>query len=193
MSTTILLDVDGVLADFCTPAMRWAHALGADPSITADTLGTYAIDSLLHHTKRERWWTRVTARGFCLSLQPYPDAKRAVSQLQMLGDVVAVTAPMHSPHWADERRVWLRDHFGFDAHDIVSTAGKYWVGGDFFADDSAVHLAKWSMRWNTPNRAFLIDRPYNLAGDCAYPRGSLSDFVTYVRGFLQTSAGAAAQ
>lgn len=168
--------------------LRWAHALGADPSITPESLSTYAIEHLLHETKRARFWERVTARGFCSALQPYPGSHELVQQLRRLGDVVAVTAPMHSPHWAHERCCWLRDHFGFERDDVISTTGKHWVAGDFLADDSAVHLARWSERWGTPQRAFLVDQPYNLAGACTYPRGSLADFLTYVRGFLQAAA-----
>jgi 5'(3')-deoxyribonucleotidase len=193
VSTAILLDADGVLFDTCTAMMRWAHALGADESITAETLTTYAIEMLLPEDKRATWWQRVTARGFCAALRPYLGAVEAVNQLREIGDVVVVTSPMHSPHWAHERYVSLRDHFGFDRHNVISTAGKHWVAGDFLCDDSASHLAKWSHRWGTPNRAFLIDRPYNAAGGCSFPRGSLADFVTYVRGYIATSAGAAAQ
>jgi 5'(3')-deoxyribonucleotidase len=201
VSTAILLDVDGVLADTCTAMMRWAHALGADPAITADNLGTYEVESLLaDDNARARFWQRVTARGFCAALQPYPGALDLVQELRQAGDVVAVTAPMRAPHWAHERAVWLHDHFGFERDHVVSTAGKHWVAGDFFCDDSAVHLATWSQRWgsvfpalNMRNRAFLIDRPYNTAGPCVFPRGSLADFVTYVRGFLEASAGVAAQ
>lgn len=193
MSVAILIDVDGVLAQTAAAMLRWAHALGADASITAETLSTYAIEHLLAEDKRRRFWERVTARGFCAALHPYDNAVEHVRQLRELGDVVAVTSPMHSPHWAHERYCWLRDHFGFDRDDVISTAGKHWVGGDFLADDSAVHLAKWSERWGTPQRAFLIDQPYNLTGDSAFTRGSLADFVSFVRVFLQTGAEVAAQ
>jgi 5'(3')-deoxyribonucleotidase len=189
----ILLDVDGLLRDFATPALGWAHLLGADRSITADTLTTYDIASLLHHTVRERWLYQVSKRGFCASLKPYPGTRKLVEQLRELGDVVAVTAPMPGgATWESESRAWLREHFGFQRDDVLSGSGKHWVGGDFFADDTATHLASWAFRWegahpsiNYANRCFLIERPYNVDGACAFPRGSLGDFVTYVRGFLQ--------
>lgn len=182
----VLLDVDGVLADFCTPALKVAHKLGAPTSVRSDTLDRYDMESYIHHTKRKQWWSKVTARSFCAKLRPYPGAITAVSQLQNIADVVAVTAPMASSHWAHERALWLRDHFGFHRENIISTAGKYWVGGDFLADDSLDHLRKWVFRWGQPNRAFLIARPYNAQAGQGYPTGTLGDFVEYVRTWLAT-------
>lgn len=181
-----LLDVDGVLADFCSPALKHARALGAPKSLQPATLDRYDMESYVHHSKRRQWWSKVTARSFCAKLRPYPGAIAVVSQLQTLGDVVAVTAPMDSAHWAHERMAWLRDHFGFTRENVISTSGKYHVGGDFLADDSIDHICKWAFRWGKPNRAFLIERPYNRATVLGYPSGTLDDFLGYVKTWLGT-------
>jgi 5'(3')-deoxyribonucleotidase len=185
---TILIDVDGVLADFATPAVRWACALGAPDTLDARTLTHYDIAGYVPEQNRRKWWERVTGRGFCAALKPYTNAAESVLKLQRIGDVVAVTAPMDSPHWEYERRVWLKDVFGFHRENVISTSGKYHVPGDFYADDSIDHLTKWTFRWRATRRAFLIDAPYNVRTHINVARGSLPDFVTYVREYLATAA-----
>ncbi len=188
MKPVILCDVDGVVCDFVTPALKWAHLLGADGAHTPQTLDRYDIASLLPSGDvRERYWQRVTSSGFCAALQPYPGTRELVDELRTLGDVVALTSPMSTGMtWAHERAVWLRDHFSFERDHIISTSGKWFVPGSFFADDSLEHLRLWEARWRLPNRAWLVDAPYNLAERTHMPRGSLRDFVGYVRTFLQT-------
>lgn len=181
---TILVDVDGVLADFATGGCRWARVLGAPDSLTPATLGNYRIESYVPATARKKWWTRVTARGFCLSLKPMPGALEAVMELRRLGDVVALTAPMDSPHWSYERMEWLRDHFDFARENVISTSGKRWVPGQFFADDTIDQLQDWTDRWGSRGGAFLIDAPYNEGQLWPRGRGTLADFVAHVRSYI---------
>jgi len=183
----ILLDVDGVLADFATAAVAVARGLGA-PDLSVEALDRYDISTYLRVPARERYRERIRARGFCAALRAYPAAISAVLELRELGDVVAVTSPMPGGMtWAYEREVWLRDHLSFDRDHVISISAKHHVAGDFFADDTLEHVRGWSKRWSAPYRAFLIDAPYNTALRVQHPRGSLRDFVTYVRGYLATA------
>lgn len=161
--TTILLDCDGVLADFVSPALEIVHRLGG-PKLLHDQLDAYDIGSVLDSEEaRDELWHTVSEPGFCASLKPYPGALPVVQELREIGTVVCVTSPMAtSPTWAHERAEWLHDYFGFDRGQVISTSGKHYVAGDVFADDAAQHLARWRDRWSD-RRALLVDRPWNRA------------------------------
>ncbi len=177
---TILLDCDGVLADFVTPALRALERCGG-PRLAHDELDRYAIETLLHtQEQRAASWAEVTAPGYCASLVPYEGAAACVDDLRGMGhDVVCVTSPMASLTWAGERATWLRDLLGFDRSHIVSTSGKRWVRGDYLADDNDGHCETWQKHWPT-GRAVLIKRSYNAGSH------TLADFVEIVR--LRTEA-----
>lgn len=172
----ILLDADGVLYDFITPALREMFALGGPP-IAHDELDRYEIESYLPESHRERWWARVTAPGFCAGLLPYPGAISAVRELRAMGhDVLCVTSPMDCDTWAGERARALRRDFDFPRDHIISTPGKRWVPGHFFADDTPSHCDRWA-RANPLSTAILIKRPYNNGVH------TLGTFVELVRGW----------
>ncbi len=184
---TILLDVDGVLRNFARPALIYAKVLGGAVGVEPDTLSSYDIASLIPESARDRWWKHVSGRGFCAQLQPYPGAAQVVAELRDLGNVVALTAPMRDGMtWEYESRRWLREHFKFHADDVISAPGKWWVQGEFFADDLAHNLVRWRDRCRWRNRVFLIERSYNAEHRDQFPRGSLRDFATYVREYLAT-------
>ena len=83
----ILVDCDGVLSDFVTPALRVVAELGG-PVINHDEMDRYELDSYLSTTKqREKFWHAVCAEGFCASLQPYPGAQDAITELRKRVDV----------------------------------------------------------------------------------------------------------
>ena len=176
--TTILLDCDGVLADFVTPALRVVADLGG-PVLMHDDLTTWDIDDALPEDKRPAFWERACAPGFCASLLPYPGVKEALARLRQLGDVVCVTSPMAtSPTWQHERTHWLKDVLGFERDHVISTSGKRYVRGHWFADDKPEHVTDWCAA-NRGGRGFVIARPYNTkAGQ--WWRGSLDQFVREV-------------
>jgi 5'(3')-deoxyribonucleotidase len=170
----VLLDCDGVLADFLSPALAALHACGG-PALAHDELDRYSIESLLDTAEqRAAWWSAVTAPGFCASLQPYAGARECVDDLRaMKHDVLCVTSPMDSLTWAGERAAWLRDRFGFARNHIISTPGKQWVAGDFLADDNENHCDDWGARYLEAS-PILIARPYNDG------EHTLADFVELV-------------
>lgn len=175
----ILLDADGVLFNFVSPALEALHACGG-PKLTHDQLDRYAIESLLETgEQRAEWWSRVTAPGFCAALAPYEGAAAAVSDLRGMGhDVVCVTSPMSTgATWAHERSVMLQKLFGFQRNHVISTSGKPWVYGHWLADDNANHCEDWQAKNSlrvAGARAVLIRRSYN---DGAH---TLADFVELV-------------
>jgi 5'(3')-deoxyribonucleotidase len=182
--STILLDCDGVLADFVTPALRIVAEVGGGPVLMHDDLTTWDIEDALAEDKRPAFWERVCAEGFCSSLLPYPGVKEALAELRGIGTVVCVTSPMATSRtWQHERLHWLKDVLGFERDHVISTSGKSHVAGSYFADDKPEHVEAW--RKASGGVGFVIARPYNTGAKSALyrapRRGSLEQFVAMVR------------
>lgn len=154
----ILLDVDGVLADFVGEVIRIGNELGGSvkrEEATQYDVFKYFTPEIAAAVKRA-----VAAEGFCLSLNPFREAMDGVAHLRDLGNVYAVTSPWSSKTWCYERTSWLRSCFGFRTGEIVHTAAKYLVRGDVLIDDKASHVQEWQVV-NPSGLALLMDAPYN--------------------------------
>mgnify|MGYP001576197444 CR=1 FL=1 len=162
----ILLDVDGVLADFITANLRTLHAFGAGPFAHDDVTAWSIEDSLgLTSSQRARMKARWSEPGFCASIPPYEGAQAGVEALRAIGEVYAVTAPMWSgPTWQHERTEWLVKHFDFRREDVVSTAAKHLVRGDVLVEDKPEALHRWSSSW-PDGLGVLWHQPYNAGAE----------------------------
>lgn len=142
----LLLDVDGVLANFTKTAVDLINRM-FDRSYATEQVTKFSIeDSLgLSARERERWTTRLTSTpGACASIEPYEGAIEAVDRLGRLLPVYAVTAPWHtSPTWVYERTMWLQRHFGIPPQRVIPTHAKYAVRGLVLVDDRLKHLESW--------------------------------------------------
>ncbi len=158
--TRILLDVDGVCADFSTPVVAEINRL----------MGTSH-----HHDHVDQWdimralavppdmarevYDHVKTAGFCRGLRLYPGAADGVGKLRELCDVHPVTAPFDSPTWIRERTEWLIAELGFSRGDVVHTEAKHVCSGDFLIDDKTSTLVKWTDHQD--GHGVLFRRPWN--------------------------------
>lgn len=163
----VLLDVDGVLANFIEASLRVLRAVGV--SAEHDDVTSWHLEDSLGLTNKQRGWLMEawSEPGFCSMIPPYAGAREGVDALREVADVYAVTAPMwSSPTWQGERTEWLVKHFAFDRKDVVSTHAKYLVAGDVLVDDKPETVAKWRQWGRITGRGHtglgvLWDRPYN--------------------------------
>lgn len=154
----ILLDVDGVLADFIGPVVTWANSLrraGGPPhtreQITQfDMLKAWGIAHMWGELDRH-----VVKPGFCEALEPVPGAREFVAALSRTAEVVIVTSPWKtSPTWCFERRNWLEKCMGWTG-EVMFTKRKDLVRGDVLIDDAAEHTDAF------PGVGLLLDQPWN--------------------------------
>jgi 5'(3')-deoxyribonucleotidase len=171
MNKIILVDVDGVLADFTGAVREW------------DLFALYPED-LQSMIKR-----RISDPGFCAELKVLPGAEEGVRELVQLGDVYAVTSPWwSSPTWPYERTRWLDRWFGMPADRVVQTSAKQLVFGDVMIDDRPENLIEWrscqqARGWCT--RAVLVDAPYNQGrAELAHRAHGWGDVVEKTREWL---------
>lgn len=147
-----LLDVDRVLADIKQGLVDVGNAYQASRGLPAVDAGTVDAKNI-----RERFpglpsnWVQeaLCSDGFVTGLRVMPGARKAVSELQTLGRVYALTT-VHdgSKYWYYERVQWLGHHFGMQASSVVTATDKFLVRGDMFVDDKKDNVSKWA-EYNT--------------------------------------------
>lgn len=159
----ILLDVDGVSADFITPCLDAIHAHTGRrfaPEDVTDwdimkSLGIGTEDAIAIYKSMER-------PGLCMDIPVYPDAREGIASLREWADVWAVTAPFGGPHWMYERDRWLVERLGFHKSHVlhVRSEAKPGIVGDALVEDKTSTLKAWSAAH--PNkRGVLFLRNYN--------------------------------
>lgn len=161
-STEILLDIDGVAANFiegCRPIVE--KMLGR--RVKHDDVDQFMIEKALGLTEAQtaELYAHVMSEGWCRALPAYAGAKEAVAEMRAHATVVPVTAHFFSSkHWVYERDEWILEHLGIPKTDVVHTHRKFQIDGDALIDDKVSHLSAW--RHRHPNgKAVLLKRKYN--------------------------------
>lgn len=134
----ILLDMDGVLADFDLGVMtEWRYRHPDEPLIPEHERQHFNIDDE-HPRYAERIQDIYRASGFFSGLNPIPGSHQGVRDLQRLGhEVFICTAPLFSsPTCMPEKYEWLHRHFDEAlARRIIITKDKTLVHGQLLIDD----------------------------------------------------------
>lgn len=143
----VLLDCDGVLADFVGPVLAALNAeLGT--SFTPDQVTEYDIPKALGLDDKRRRLFYMLANKMAVIDQPVlPGAVAGVRRLREIADVYVVTAPwVGHTTWASERFAWLYHQLGISFRNVVITTAKYLCVGDVFVDDKTSTLVEWGER-----------------------------------------------
>jgi 5'(3')-deoxyribonucleotidase len=168
----LMLDVDGVLADFATPALAFLASINKYK--TYDQIHSWDIFEGNQEVENLFKETYASKPGFCYGLKPLPGAVEFIRAARENYDIAIVTTPYDVPHWCNERQSWLTDILGLSRSTITFTHHKQFVSGDIFIEDKAENIAKWHDFW--PNQlAVIMDKPWN--------RVELSDKILRVNGF----------
>lgn len=143
----VLLDCDGVLADFVTPAFEIANRLfGKDHH--PDNLNQWDMARFMgFDSEQERvFYDEIKKKGFHDHLKPYPGAVDGINWIRKIADVHIVTSPMFGETWCSERWKWLHDYFGIKSREVTHTHAKELFFGDVFVDDKPTNVDKWVAR-----------------------------------------------
>ena len=159
----IALDVDGVLADFSTGALRVVEEVTGKRFVPAD-ITAWDFTKVLGLSASEASAVKKAIggkRGFAAALAPYSHARQGVRRLRELGEVFCVTSPWDSnTWWCSERESWLALHFGIDRVHHASDKSTY--EADVFVDDKSSHVRDWLSAW--PGRTAVFWRtPHNTS------------------------------
>ena len=161
----VLLDVDGVVANFVESFLREVEAV-TGASFSHDDVTQYDLCKALGLSRRDEAavYDRVGRAGWASRLSLYDGAREGVLALREASDLYFVTAPVWAaPTWAFDRSAWIRRHFGVRHDRVVFTAAKHLVAGDVFVDDKPEAIEAWR-REHSRGRAVLWARPWNAGG-----------------------------
>ena len=155
----VLLDVDGVLANWLDPALEIAGRISGK-TYEPSQMTTWDLFDLVSRDHEEACYVEFCKQGFCSSLKPLPGSIEAVTELQKTSEVHIVTSPTHSPFWYYERVEWLADHYKIPKKKVHFSSHKELIRGDIFVDDALHHATHWAEA-HPYGRSFLWDAYYN--------------------------------
>ena len=144
MKPRVLLDVDGVLADFHTPCIELINQFGGTNHKVED-FDDWDIFNALKTPEdvKARVYEEMNKPGWCTNIKFYPGCQEGVAKLREIANVYVVTSPMKGETWTRERDRWLARHFNFTTKQIIHASAKYVCAGDFLIDDKIDNLVKW--------------------------------------------------
>lgn len=156
----VLLDCDGVLADFveglCSELAsrgfqrRPEEILHWDLSLSLELEELRAAHDIM------------STPGFCHSLSWYRGAREFVSRLP--AEVHVLTAPFRNgATWMHERMSWLAGSVAADRVHFVAGKYKHLVRGNVLVEDHPQNAVEW-LDAHPSGVAVLIDRPWNRPG-----------------------------
>jgi 5'(3')-deoxyribonucleotidase len=159
VSVKLLVDVDGVLADFVSGLCARLKERGF--TRTPEDIRSWSLEDSLTAEEVRECMHIMSVPGFCRSLEWYEGAKDFLRLLRGAGDVFAVTAPFDaSETWERERKAWLESHIPRKQVLPISGEFKRLVRGDVLIEDHPGTACEW-LEDNPSGVAILIDRPWN--------------------------------
>jgi 5'(3')-deoxyribonucleotidase len=160
MQHTILLDVDGVLADFLGVFLKIASD-ACERTFTKEDVTDWNLFKILPEDRRDLIKGVTCEKGFCEKLPIIEGSHDGLKVLRNFGDVYAVTSPWDdSESWCHERTKWLAKHLDFNPRDVIYAHKKSLVKGDVLIDDNASTVFEWVAK-NPEGFGLIWDAPYN--------------------------------
>jgi 5'(3')-deoxyribonucleotidase len=148
---TVLLDIDGVAADFVGGALDVLHTLTGIRYDSESVTEWEVFDSLPVTASicKAQVYATLKGTGGCASLRVLPGAIEGVRALSEHADLIAITAPFKgSRTWAHEREEWIERYFPGQFKYVIHTRHKERVHGDVFVDDKESHVNEWVDYWS---------------------------------------------
>lgn len=162
MTTTLLLDCDGILADFVSAYLDIVRGV-TGRSYSPHHVTQFSIETSLALSSDEAMVCNRAiglAPGFARGIPVYEGAQDGLRRLQQIADVYVVTAPWNAnPSWTHDREWWLKKHFDIPHSRVIHTSAKHLVRGDVFVDDKTSTCEAWreahpdglAVQWITPH------------------------------------------
>lgn len=156
----ILLDMDGITADFFGPLLH-EYQRRTGESVPIERITEWDMGKNVSHP--ETIFAIFHEHGFFENLPPVPGAIEAIKRFLELGhEVVIVSAPC-TPHSAAEKIKWCAKHLPFmDQKNLILCHHKYkyTISGDVIVDDNAETASRYTQE-NKNSIALTIAYNYN--------------------------------
>lgn len=159
----LILDVDGVLADFATPALEFLNMIGKPKRY--DQVSQWDIFEGNKEVENYFKETLASKPGYCYGLKPLPNACNFVAAAKEKYEIAIVTTPYDVPYWLNERTAWIVDKFGLPRSSITFTHKKQHVNGDVMIEDNIDNLVNWYSCDPSRRLPLIMDHPWNRESD----------------------------
>lgn len=180
----ILIDVDGVLANFVQHSLPVLEELTGQAWKMEDFHAWDLFDTI-DRKYEAPFFDAVNKLGWCRSIPVYPGAQEGIKAVQEVGEVYIVTSPMnHVPTWTHEREGWLKEHFGIPHKKVVHTSAKYLCIGDILLDDKPANIESWAKE-HPRGLGLLWDQPYNRSQEVGRRVSTWAEVVSAVSSFAR--------
>lgn len=162
----VLLDVDGVIADFSAEYYRLACQIAHRTLTGPEEWDDWDMKVALGLNEQEVRYihTHLNRPGVAEGFSPYYGAVDGVHELMRkeICDLYFLTSPIEtSPTWCHDRTMWLVAHFGLEqGRKVIHTHYKHLVKGDFFIDDRPSNVTNWGGA-NAGGTPLLWDMRFN--------------------------------
>lgn len=157
----ILVDMDGVLADFETAFLEnWLAQHPEKSFVPIEDRQTFYIDEEYPAEFKPYLYKIFTAQYYYRNLKPIAGGREALHEMEKLGlEVIICTSPLSDyKYCVPEKYEWVEEHLGRDwVKKIVLTRDKTLVKGDFLIDDKPEISGRDTPEWEH----VLYDQPYN--------------------------------
>jgi 5'(3')-deoxyribonucleotidase len=163
--TNFLLDMDGVLADFLSGAIK-ALNQKFNRTITlnqyATEFGQWGTYDYYGISVNDFWKAIEEVPDFWLNLPMMPWGRELYDHLSHLGEVTIVTSPSMDPNCAIQKLQWLRNNLNVTPDKVFIGSRKYLMAGNgILIDDYYKNIISFRdnggeailvpSTWNTPN------------------------------------------
>jgi excisionase family DNA binding protein len=125
----ILLDLDGVLSDFFSEALRRLNEALGEKVLREDYIVDWGGPFHMHEVfdiSPARFWEIVEqGDNFWSSLKPFPWAKELLEHCRQHAEVTIATSPSEHPLCAAQKMRWCQEHLGLSASQVMIGSRKY--------------------------------------------------------------------
>jgi 5'-nucleotidase len=151
MKKSILVDMDGVLADVYTTFFELHERETGQKLNLNDIAGLLEEEAFMN----QREW--VSSQGFFRNLPVMPGSREALKKLNNLYKIVVVSLATEFPYCLTDKQLWMHENFPFITwKQLVFCGDKGIVKADIMIDDHFKNLNHFE------GRTILFTQPHNM-------------------------------
>lgn len=170
----ILLDLDGVVADFIGKLLKTYNALYGT-SFTHASVSDFMFEKCFDKETASKMYALFNEPGFFADLQKLPGADEAVTGLLEIGHVEICTTPPKikagepaaagttkalNSYAVLDKLVWINEHYPQLSRHVTLTNKKHLVHGVSLVDDGIHNIRPWCGA-HPAGLGYVVDQPWN--------------------------------